>query len=52
MIMIIIIESNDQRLCFVFRSFWVQVSARRPAILTDVSRCLTQLLQGNYKILP
>jgi hypothetical protein len=38
-------RSNRYLSCFAFGRSWVQISARRPAMLTVVFRCLLQVIQ-------
>jgi hypothetical protein len=38
--------------CLVFRRHWVQISARRPAVLTEVFRVFSQSFHANSWIVP
>jgi hypothetical protein len=52
------ITSNRQMLrpsglySFIFGTSWVQISVRRPSLLTEIFRCFSRLLNANTEIEP
>jgi hypothetical protein len=44
--------SSGEHSCFVFGRSWVQISVRKPAVVTEVFRGFPQSLQVNVEIVP